>query len=138
MERERKHRRSSGGGGGGGRTADAAAPFGRGLRSIAPAGFLARRFLAGDDELVVASFPLPAPLRGPPGPALTAAEREVAAALIEGRSYADIARRRRRSVNTVAKQASSAFRKLGVSSRAELAARGILPTRDQDDGGTSL
>ncbi len=108
------------------------------MKSGAPTGFLARRFLAGDEELVVASFPLPAPLRGRPRPALTAAEREVMAALLDGRSYADIARRRRRSVNTVAKQAGSAFRKLGVSSRSELAARGILPTRDRDDDGTSL
>ena len=54
------------------------------------------------------------------------------AALLDGKSYADIARRRRRSVSTIAKQAGSAFRKLGVSSRAELAARGILPARDGD------
>ena len=55
------------------------------------------------------------------------------AALLDGRSYAAIARRRRRSVSTVSKQAGSAFRKLGVSSRGELAARGILPARDRDD-----
>jgi DNA-binding CsgD family transcriptional regulator len=54
-------------------------------------------------------------------------------ALLEGISYAEIARRRRRSVSTVAKQAGSAFRKLGVSSRGELAARGLLPGRDDGD-----
>jgi len=54
-------------------------------------------------------------------------------ALLDGISYAEIARRRRRSVSTVAKQAGSAFRKLGVSSRSELAARGVLPARDGGD-----
>jgi len=98
----------------------------------APAGFRARRFIAGDEELVVASFPLPPP-RGRPRPPLTDAERAVMTALLEGQSYAKIARRRRRSVNTVAKQAGSAFRKLGVSSRGELAARGVLPPRDGGD-----
>lgn len=104
----------------------------RPLKSDAPAGFRARRFLAGDDELVVASFPLPAS-RGRARPPLTAAERDVITALLEGQSYAEIARRRTRSINTVAKQAGSAFRKLGVSSRGELAARGVLPPRDGGD-----
>src|SRR4051794_5454928 len=107
----------------------ATAPAGRALKPAAappPAGFRARRFLAGDDELVVASFPLPL-LRGHhPRPNLTGAEREVISALLDGKSYAAIARARGRSVSTVAKQAGSAFRKLGVSSRSELAARGIL------------
>jgi len=57
----------------------------------------------------------------------------VMTALLEGQSYARIARRRRRSVSTVAKQVGSAFRKLGVSSRGELAARGVLPARDGGD-----
>ncbi len=104
-----------------------------GVRSAVPAGFRARRFLAGDDELVVASFPLPPASQGRPHPPLTAAEREVLAALLDGKSYAAIARGRRRSVNTVAKQIGSAFRKLGVSSRGELAARGILGARDRND-----
>jgi DNA-binding CsgD family transcriptional regulator len=76
--------------------------------------------------MVIASFPLP-PARGREGPPLTAAEREVSSALLEGQTYAEIARRRETSVDTVAKQAGSAFRKLGVSSRSELVARGILP-----------
>jgi DNA-binding CsgD family transcriptional regulator len=79
--------------------------------------------------MVIASFPLP-PARGPGAPPLTAAEREVITVLLEGHGYAEIARRRGRSVETVAKQAGSAFRKLGVSSRSELVARGILPVRD--------
>jgi len=78
---------------------------------------------------VIASFPLAAG-RGQGGPSLTTAEREVITALLEGQSYAEIARRRDRSVDTLAKQAGSAFRKLGVSSRSELVARGILPVRD--------
>jgi len=46
-------------------------------------------------------------------------------ALLEGQSYAAIARRRRRSVSTVAKQAGSAFRKLGVSSRTDAVRRAV-------------
>jgi DNA-binding CsgD family transcriptional regulator len=78
---------------------------------------------------VIASFPLPS-ARGQAGPPLTAAEREVITALLEGQGYAAIARRRARSVDTVAKQAGSAFRKLGVASRSELVARGILAVHD--------
>ena len=78
---------------------------------------------------MIASFPLPAG-RGQRSPSLTAAEREVITALLEGKSHAEIAARRGRSADTVAKQAGSAFRKLGVSSRSELVARGILPAGD--------
>ena len=81
--------------------------------------------------MVIASFPLP-PASGRPGPPLTPAEREVITALLEGQSYAEIANRRGRSVETVAKQAGSAFRKLGVSSRSELLGRGILQARDDE------
>ena len=45
---------------------------------------------------MVASVPLPPAPRGRPRPPLTAAEREVMAALLDGTSYAEIARRRRR------------------------------------------
>jgi DNA-binding NarL/FixJ family response regulator len=83
--------------------------------------------------MVVASFPVPAPPAGRKAAPLSAAEQEIITALLEGRSYAAIARRRRRSRDTIAKQASSAFRKLGVSSRGELAARGILPVRSDGD-----
>jgi len=79
--------------------------------------------------MVIASFPLP-PARRRGSPPLTTAERGVVTALLEGRSYAEIAGGRGTSIDTVAKQASSAFRKLGVSSRSELVARGILPARD--------
>jgi DNA-binding CsgD family transcriptional regulator len=99
------------------------------VRRPAPAGFRARRFFAGDEEMVIASFPLP-PAGPRSGPPLTGAEGEVITALLEGQSYAEIAGHRGRSVETVAKQAGSAFRKLGVSSRSDLLARGLLPGRD--------
>jgi DNA-binding CsgD family transcriptional regulator len=53
---------------------------------------------------------------------LTAAERRVVGEVLAGRSNRDIALARGVSVNTVANQIASAFRKLGVRSRAELAA----------------
>ena len=53
---------------------------------------------------------------------MTEAERFVASRALEGKSNAEIAVERRRSVRTVAKQVASAFRKLGVGSRFELAA----------------
>lgn len=54
---------------------------------------------------------------------LSAAEREVALDAARGLSNRAIARRRQRSERTVANQLASAFRKLNVYSRAELAAR---------------
>lgn len=54
---------------------------------------------------------------------LSAAEREVAGDAASGLSNAAIATKRARSPRTIANQLASIFRKLGVSSRAELAAR---------------
>lgn len=54
---------------------------------------------------------------------LTEAERDVLAALLAGSTNADIACRRRASERTVANQAQSIYRKLGVRSRNELAAK---------------
>ncbi|CAN5767663.1 hypothetical protein BH11MYX4_BH11MYX4_35440 [soil metagenome] len=54
---------------------------------------------------------------------LTQAERSVTAGLLNGHDNARIARERGTSVRTVANQVASIFRKLGVSSRGELAAR---------------
>jgi DNA-binding CsgD family transcriptional regulator len=76
-------------------------------------------------DYVVLSYPLP------PSPAtpdalerlLSPAERQVASLLLIGRSYATIARIRGTAARTVANQVASAFRKLGVRSRFELAAR---------------
>lgn len=60
------------------------------------------------------------PLRRPALPAtLSAAEREVALALLEGKSNSEIAAARSTSVRTVANQVGAMFRKLGVHSRPE-------------------
>jgi DNA-binding CsgD family transcriptional regulator len=53
---------------------------------------------------------------------LSAAERDVAALILRGRDNASIANLRGTSVRTVANQVASIFNKLGVRSRAELAA----------------
>jgi DNA-binding NarL/FixJ family response regulator len=52
---------------------------------------------------------------------LSPAEREVARDAVDGRSNAEIAQRRGRTVRTIANQLASIYRKLGVGSRAELA-----------------
>ena len=54
---------------------------------------------------------------------LTDAERQVVAHLVAGSTNGDIAHRRGTSENTVANQVHAIFLKLGVHSRAELAAR---------------
>jgi DNA-binding NarL/FixJ family response regulator len=54
---------------------------------------------------------------------LTAAEREIVAGVLSGRSNAAIAQARRTSTRTVANQLAAIYRKLGVFSRWELAAR---------------
>jgi DNA-binding CsgD family transcriptional regulator len=58
---------------------------------------------------------------------LTPAERHVTLAVLAGLSNADIARMRGSSPRTVANQLGAIFRKLGVRSRAELAARETAP-----------
>jgi DNA-binding NarL/FixJ family response regulator len=70
-------------------------------------------------EYVVLGFPSADELDG----RLSPSELEVARMLLRGASYREIARRRRRSIGTIAKQVSAVFRKLGVRSRAELAAQ---------------
>jgi DNA-binding CsgD family transcriptional regulator len=72
------------------------------------------------EALVVVSVPVS---RAPGAGTLTAAEAAVAREAVAGRSNAEIARRRGSSPRTVANQLASAYRKLGVVSRAELAAR---------------
>ncbi|HET7752978.1 MAG TPA: helix-turn-helix transcriptional regulator [Anaeromyxobacteraceae bacterium] len=74
-----------------------------------------------DDDLVLLHWPVA--IAPPLPPQLTCAERAVALLACEGLSGAAIAGRRRTSVKTVAKQLSSAYRKLGVGSRAGLVAR---------------
>lgn len=77
--------------------------------------------LDGGEELVLLSFPLRAPVLGPP--TLTAAETAVARLAIRGYGNSEIARRRGRAARTVANQLASIYRKLAVGSRAELVAR---------------
>jgi len=76
-------------------------------------------FSIGGVEFGVLSVPLE-----PPGmlDVLSAAEREVALAALEGLSNTAIARARGTSPRTVANQLAALYRKLGVKSRAELAA----------------
>ena len=57
------------------------------------------------------------------GPGLTPAEHEVASMVLAGWSNLAIAAARQVSISTVANQVRSIFAKLGVSSRAQLAAR---------------
>ncbi|MFW6051367.1 MAG: response regulator transcription factor [Myxococcota bacterium] len=77
--------------------------------------------LDGDDgRLWAISTPAAPPVPGDSG--LTAAEREVARALLQGASLADIARTRGTSPRTVANQVQSIYRKLHVRSRTELGA----------------
>jgi|SRR6478736_1083382 len=64
---------------------------------------------------------------------LSPAEYDTVSRLFEGQSYAEIARRRRTSVRTIANQLASAFRILTVSGRSQLIRRafvlsGWLPT----------
>lgn len=74
---------------------------------------------AGEDLLVI-SIAAESDERGPE---LTPAERDIARDVLAGCSTAEIARRRERSPRTIANQLASIYRKLGVSSRAELAVR---------------
>lgn len=69
----------------------------------------------------VRGIALSVPLPSPPD-RLTEAELEVARLAVEGLDNKSIAARRGTSVRTVANQLASVYRKLGVSSRAELAA----------------
>jgi DNA-binding CsgD family transcriptional regulator len=81
-----------------------------------PRGLRASRFCVGSEDFAVLSFPISTPSLPP---SLSAAEREVALHLLEGRSNAQIAASRRTSVRTVANQVASLLRKLEVRSRAE-------------------
>lgn len=84
-----------------------------------PAGAEATRFTVAGEELAVLSFPLIDPdlPRG-----VTRAESEVVRLLLAGKTNAEIAQARGTSLRTVANQVQSIFKKLGVSSRAELVA----------------
>ncbi|RKT47613.1 regulatory LuxR family protein [Thiocapsa rosea] len=73
-----------------------------------------------DNRLLIGSYPLLPEASVQP---LTNAERDILAALLAGSTNADIAGRRAVAARTVANQVQAIFRKLGVRSRGELAAR---------------
>lgn len=71
------------------------------------------------ETLVVVSLPI---TTGDVLETLTPIERAVALDAVAGLSNAAIAKKRERSVRTIANQLASIYRKLGVGSRAELCA----------------
>ena len=73
----------------------------------------------GGQEIAILSYRS----SGAERPALSAAEVEVLGFLLRGDSNAAIAKARRSSVKTVENQIAELYRKLGVSSRGELAAK---------------
>lgn len=83
-----------------------------------PGGLEVSAFSAGPDEYVIFSYPLPT-FRLPGG--LTPAERAVIESLLRGEHPEHIAVSRKRSLSTVRNQIRAVYKKLGVSSRAELA-----------------
>jgi DNA-binding NarL/FixJ family response regulator len=101
----------------------------RGNESLRPTerGLYATRFEVDGDEYAILSIPLPSTL--PLGDNLTAAEREVLELLLRGSSNAQIAAVRATSARTVANQLAAIYRKLGVTSRAEVAAVGLRAAR---------
>jgi DNA-binding NarL/FixJ family response regulator len=89
---------------------------------FAPSGLrskLAEVSIQGED-LLVGAYPL---INEDRVEGLTEAERAVLAHLIAGSTNSDIAQKRQTSEHTVANQVQAIFRKLGVMSRSELAAR---------------
>lgn len=69
------------------------------------------------DEFFVVSSPLRPAARLP---ALTTSEVQILRELLSGKTYSEIARRRRRSRHTVANQVASILKKYRVGSRREL------------------
>jgi DNA-binding NarL/FixJ family response regulator len=96
-----------------------------------PGGSGVRRspFSLGGVEFTVVSEPAEAP---DALTKLTGAEREVALAALRGLSNEEIARARGTSKRTVANQLAALYRKLGVGSRAELAALAASGRRVQE------
>jgi DNA-binding NarL/FixJ family response regulator len=99
-----------------------------------PSKLWARSFRLDGEEYLVLSFRVVPRAHSAP---LTRAEWAVAHAVLTGARNAEIARQRGRSVNTVARQVASIFKKLGVSSRIGLAR--VLPgshgeSSEQGDG----
>lgn len=80
------------------------------------------RVAALGDDAIVLSFELVGPTPEVAFDGLTAAQREVVSLALSGLSDGEIAARRRCSRHTVASQLQSAYRRLGIGSRAELVA----------------
>ena len=84
----------------------------------APPGLELRRFRLGEAELYVFSYPLEAEAN-PRLAALSPAQRAVVGLASQGLSNKEIAARRGSSPQTVAKQLSRAYQKLGINSRCQ-------------------
>lgn len=89
-----------------------------------PSGLSASTFEFDGDQFALLEWPLE---NGALPPGLTPAERDVAKMVLAGLSNDEIARRRGRSIRTVANQVAALFRKLQVSSRLKLYARVRTP-----------
>jgi DNA-binding NarL/FixJ family response regulator len=85
----------------------------------APRSIQCSRFALGAVEYMLVAHALDLP---EPRTPLTSAERDVAMCLLRGRSLAQIASQRKTSMRTIANQAASIYRKLGVRCRLELGA----------------
>ena len=94
-----------------------------------PADLVAAHVSLPAGEVVVFSYAVDAPELPD---SLSAAEREVAAAVLRGETNARIAAARGTSVRTTANQVASVYRKLGVRSRSELAAAWLQPAASAD------
>jgi DNA-binding CsgD family transcriptional regulator len=84
---------------------------------VPPSSLHARRFEIEGDEYVLLEFPWPA-TKLPK--TLSVAERDVTRLATEGRSIVEIAKARGTSEHTVSNQLRAVYKKLGISSRAEL------------------
>jgi DNA-binding CsgD family transcriptional regulator len=104
------------------------------VSTAAPAGLRVYRSVAADgSEYAVLVIPH-APAEAMNEAVLTDAEREVVAMVLEGLPNEAIAARRRTHPRTVANQLQAIYRKLGVTSRLELAAcvRAPAPTHGDE------
>ncbi|MCC6899505.1 MAG: response regulator transcription factor [Polyangiaceae bacterium] len=84
-----------------------------------PRSLRVKRARAGSERVYIFSYPIEAP----PAPDLTPAELAVVRLVVGGQTRREIAESRGVAVSTVHKQIESAYKKLGVSSRSELAAK---------------
>src|ERR1041384_5768655 len=94
-----------------------ASPLASSSSLAAPAGLTGSDFRIGDQRLLVLSFPV---VESDVLRKLSPAERDVATCVARGDTNAAIARLRRVSVNTIAKQVATILRKTETRSRFEL------------------